>query len=182
LNDVVNKPSALRLREYETIYILRPALPRETAADLANRLSDIMTRSGATLTKVENWGRRRLAYRVQKFSHGVYVYLKYIGSGHTVSELERTFRFTDDVMKFQTVRLAEVAQSVAVDPSEIQFEHFDGANAPPLEEESLARQLGLDDRGPRLVEEPMEVDEGYMDDGDDRGPGPRPAKAEREES
>ena len=92
-----------RAREYETIYILRPDIDADSAERVGARLSEVIGREHGRLTKVENWGRRRLAYDIRKHRRGVYVYLKYLGTGKVVSEVERNLRLMDGVIKYQTI-------------------------------------------------------------------------------
>jgi len=134
----------VRLREYETIYILKPDVARDAQEKIASRLSEVLARENGKLTLVENWGRRQLAYPVKKCRRGLYVYLKYLGGGGLVAELERNLRMLDDVIKYQTVQTrAEVElASVAINPDDVKFEGVD----PPAEEEpeeSIERRLGL---------------------------------------
>ena len=151
-----------RKREYETIYVLRPSVQQSASAALAGRVNELLGRNGGTLTRVENWGRRKLAYPVQKQNYGVYVYIKYAGVGQVVPELERALRLSDDVMKYQTVKLRDLHQEPEVDPNEVVFEHYDAQNAPPEEEESYAKQLGLEDRAGsfRATEDSMDDEDG----------------------
>jgi small subunit ribosomal protein S6 len=142
-----------RAREYETIYILRPDIDSESADKLGQRVNEVVAKEKGTLTKVELWGRRRLAYDIAKFTRGVYVYLKYLGDGKVVSEVERSLRLSDGVLKYQTVLTANdvEAGSVAVNADEVKFERVE---LPPLEEDredSRERQLGLiePERAPR---------------------------------
>lgn len=134
-----------QVREYETIYVLSPTTAKEASERIAQRVEEVMGREGGTLTLVENWGRRQLAYPVSKHRRGVYVYLKFTaGSGAVVDELERNFRMLDEVLKFQTVKLREDVdpKSVTVDAEAVKFEGLE----PPLEdeaEETLEQQLGL---------------------------------------
>src|SRR6187551_1751952 len=92
-----------RAREYETIYILRPDIDADGAEKIGSRLAEVVGRESGRLTKVETWGRRRLAYDIAKHRRGVYVYLKYLGGGKVVAELERNLRLFDGVLKYQTV-------------------------------------------------------------------------------
>jgi len=134
-----------RAREYETIYILRPDVDADAAERVSTRVSEVMGRENGRLTKVELWGRRRLAFEVAKHRRGVYVYLKYLGSGRTVAEIERNLRLMDQVIRYQTVLLRgdlEV-ESVEVPAEDVAFERVE---LTPLEEEredSRERQLGL---------------------------------------
>jgi len=137
-------------REYETVFILRADVSRESSEGISARLSEVVGREGGKLTRVENWGRRRLAYPVGKQKRGVYVYFKYIGKGGIVGEFERNLRMLDDVVKYQTVKVREgIAQSTVVVPDEdTKFEYVE--TPPEAEgEDSLARELGLEDRPDR---------------------------------
>ena len=92
-----------RAREYETIYILRPDIDADGAERIGARVAEVVGRESGRLTKVESWGRRRLAYDIGKQRRGVYIYLKYLGGGKVVAEIERNLRLTDGVIKYQTV-------------------------------------------------------------------------------
>ncbi|EYF04236.1 30S ribosomal protein S6 [Chondromyces apiculatus] len=155
-----------RAREYETIYILRPDIEADNAERLGSRLADVIGREQGRLTKVETWGRRRLAYDITKHRRGVYVYLKYLGGGRVVAEIERNLRLTDGVLKYQTVLLRNdvEAEGVAIVDEEVKFERLE---LPPIEEErdeSRERQLGLIEPE-RRAERNMEV-QSVEDDGD----------------
>jgi small subunit ribosomal protein S6 len=135
-----------RAREYETIYVLRPDVDPDGAERVASRVAEVVQRENGRLVKVESWGRRKLAYTVAKQRRGVYYYLKYLGQGGLVSELERNLRMLDTVLKFQTVLLREdiEPETVVIDPEEIKFAPLE----PPSEEdreESREKALGLID-------------------------------------
>lgn len=135
-----------KAREYETIYVLKPDVTRETQERIATRLEEVVGREGGKLTQVDNWGRRQLAYPVAKHRRGVYVYVKYVGGGVLVSELERNLKLLDDVLKYQTVLVRKDVNLTAleVNAENVKFE----AVEPPTEdepEESIERQLGLVD-------------------------------------
>src|SRR3954453_13766480 len=133
-----------RAREYETIYVLKQDVDPDAADKVANRVAEVVTREKGTLVKVETWGRRKLAYLVAKQRRGVYYYLKYLGGGAVVTELERNLRMLDTVLKFQTVLLRDdvAVESVTIDPEEVKFARIEAA---PEEEkeESRERALGL---------------------------------------
>ncbi len=138
-------------KEYEAIYVLRPDIDVETAAKVANRVTEVIGREAGTLMKVESWGRRKLAYPVRKYRKGIYVYVRFVGGGGLVAEFERNLRMQKDaVIKFQTIKLKDVVETVAIkiDPEEIKF-----AAIEPMPEderdESRERLLGLVDYGDR---------------------------------
>lgn len=149
-----------RAKEYETIYILKPDVDAETAERVGSRLAEVVGRESGRLTKVELWGRRRLAFDIAKQRRGVYVYLKYLGSGRVVSELERNLRLADGVLRYQTVLLRN---DVAVADLEIADDDvkFERVELPPIEDEredSRERQLGL-------IEPERRADRGHGDGG-----------------
>ena len=148
-----------RAREYETIYILKPDIDADSAEKIGTRLAEVVTRESGRLTKVESWGRRRLAYDIGKQRRGVYMYLKYLGGGKVVSEIERNLRLSDGVIKYQTVlvRSDVEAAGLTVADEDVKFERLE---LPPVEEDrddSRERQLGLieperrQERGPETA-------------------------------
>lgn len=131
-------------REYETIYVLRPDAGKQASESISSRVLDVIAKQHGALTRVENWGYRKLAYPVRKHGRGVYVYLKYVGDGALVSELERNLRLQDAVLKFQTVKIGETAVAEPAKAEDIEFEHLDVVeDAEP--EDSVAKTLGLED-------------------------------------
>lgn len=90
---------------YETTLIFRPDGAEDVSKTLLEKLKSIITaHNGETLT-VETWGRRKMAYPIEKESKGYYVYLRYTGNNDLVAELERNLRLTETVMRFLTIRL-----------------------------------------------------------------------------
>ena len=163
-----------RAREYETIYILKPDIDADNAERIGTRVAEVVGREAGRLTKVESWGRRRLAYDIGKQRRGVYMYLKYMGNGRVVSEVERNLRLADGVLKYQTVLLRSdvEVEGLTIADEDVKFERLE---LPPIEEErdeSRERQLGLieperrEQRGPESVM-PDEVDEVDLEAPDD---------------
>ncbi len=145
---MANAIQVAKSKEYETIYVLRPDIDPDTADKVQARVGEVVAREAGTLIKVEAWGRRKLAYPVAKHKKGVYVFVRYVGKGGLVSELERNLKLQDSVLKYQTVLTRENVDvaGIAVDPEEIKFQRLE---LPPEEEEreSRERALGLLDMG-----------------------------------
>ena len=152
---------ALKTKEYETIYILRSDVDTETAERVQGRVADAVERERGKLVRVEAWGRRKLAYPVRKQRRGVYVYLKYVGSGGLVAEVERNLKLQDAVVKFMTVQTSDEVDlaALAIDPEEIRLGKLE---LPPEDEkeESREKQLGLLDLGPDLPRQSRAPEEG----------------------
>jgi small subunit ribosomal protein S6 len=95
------------MRIYEELFILKPDAPEEEVDGFVEQLRGQLTTAGATVDKVEKWGKRKLAYKVDKYREGSYVLLQFTAGPETVKELERRLRVSDVVLKFLTVRIDE---------------------------------------------------------------------------
>jgi small subunit ribosomal protein S6 len=95
-------------RIYDLIFICRPDTPEAEIDKLVATLEQSVAEKGAKIEKIEKWGTRKLAYRVQKLREGFYIYLSLRSSqGELIKELERRLKVSDPVMKYLTVRLDE---------------------------------------------------------------------------
>ena len=91
------------MREYEFTFVVQPEISEEGLEGLCQKLESVLERTGATRLFYEDWGRRRLAYDIQKFQKGHYLVLHYLDGGGAVSEIERTARLEDSVLRYLTV-------------------------------------------------------------------------------
>jgi small subunit ribosomal protein S6 len=95
-------------RLYDLIFIARPATPEEEIKKILSVIEHTCAEKGGKIEKTENWGTRKLAYRVAKHREGIYVYLQiHTTHGELIAELERRLRVQDSVIKYLTVRLDE---------------------------------------------------------------------------
>lgn len=95
------------MRTYELMYIAAPNTAVDDISKLNSQLEQIVSERGGTVTKIEDMGRRNLAYRINKFDDGIYTLLYVDGSGVEIAELERRLRVTDFVIRHITVRTDE---------------------------------------------------------------------------
>jgi small subunit ribosomal protein S6 len=95
------------LRTYEISYIAAPNVAEDDLTKLTTQLEHIITERGGKITKIDNWGRRKLAYRIGKFDEGLYTFLFIEGSGQEIAEVERRLRVTDFIVRHMTVRTDE---------------------------------------------------------------------------
>jgi small subunit ribosomal protein S6 len=95
------------LHEYETTFIVRPEAMDDEVTRLRSRFEEIVTDRGGQLMVFEDWGRRRLAYTIERHEHGRFFYLNYMASADAPSEIERITRIEDTVVRYLTVRLTE---------------------------------------------------------------------------
>jgi small subunit ribosomal protein S6 len=92
-------------RIYEELFIVKPDAPDEALDQYVEQLRGQLTSLGATVDKVDKWGKRKLAYKVDKYREGTYVLFQFSAEPETVKELERRLRVSDLVLKFLTVRI-----------------------------------------------------------------------------
>ena len=104
------------MRKYESIFILDPDLEETQAQSVIEKAKGIITQGSGEILKVEDWGKRKLAYEVKKKPKGHYILIHFVGSPALLSELERNFRVMDAVIKFQSVRLGERQSSSSEGP------------------------------------------------------------------
>ena len=96
-----------KLREYETIFLVKPDLAEDLVDKIVERMRGIVHRDGGKVIKVENWGKKKTSYEVKRNFRAIFVRFLYLGDTRSVAEFERNLRMTDDVMKYQSVKLAD---------------------------------------------------------------------------
>ncbi len=95
------------MRIYEALFIIKPDTPDEEADQRLEALKSQLVAAGATVDKMEKWGKRKLAYKVDKYREGSYVLMQFSADPAVVKEFERRLRVSDIVLKFLTVRIDE---------------------------------------------------------------------------
>jgi small subunit ribosomal protein S6 len=101
------------MRKYETIFITHPDLTEEDSKGLVEKVKGIIESLQGEVLKIEEWGKRKLAYEIRKMSRGDFVLLHFLGTAPMLVELERNLRLMDGVLKYQTVRLDEKGEKIA---------------------------------------------------------------------
>ena len=89
---------------YETMFILKPELENEIEEELVNNLQAVLKKLGGEIDKTDYWGKRKLAYEIDKFNEGHYYLMQFTGSHEIIPELEHFFRVNDAVIRFIIVR------------------------------------------------------------------------------
>jgi len=95
------------MRIYENLFIVKPDATEEEIDHLVDLMSKHVTTAGGTIDKVDKWGKRRLAYRIEKHREGSYILMQFSAEPAIVKEFERRLRVQDSVIKFLTVRIDE---------------------------------------------------------------------------
>lgn len=92
-------------RVYEMMYIAIPDISDDELAKLNDSLQKVIESQGGKVVKIEDWGKRRLAYEIKHKKEGRYVLFEIEGSGREIAELERRMRVNDYIMRYMTVRV-----------------------------------------------------------------------------
>ena len=90
---------------YETMVILKPSLTKEEADKLVDKYAEVVKTEGGEVGKIDRMGKRKIAYEMKKQQEGTYALIEFRSPGTAVAELERQMRLSDDVLKFQTLRV-----------------------------------------------------------------------------
>jgi len=102
------------MNHYETIYIADPTLDDDSLKETIDKFSDLIKKLKGFIVKVDEWGKRKLAYEVKRFDKGYYVVLDFYALPETVTELERNLKLDDQILKYITVKIDE-----NVDPKDL---------------------------------------------------------------
>jgi len=103
------------LRRYETIFITHADFPDDEIQNITDRYKSIIESLKGVVVKVEKWGKRKLAYEIQKHSKGYYVLIDFVGKVDVVNELERNFKIDDKILKFMTVKTHDKVDMQAIE-------------------------------------------------------------------
>ena len=94
------------MNKYESVVIINPAVDEEGIKALVQKFTDLINKDGK-LEKVEELGKRKLAYEVKKNKEGYYVVLNFDSNPAAIAELERNYRIMDEVIKFIVIKVEE---------------------------------------------------------------------------
>ena len=100
------------MREYELNFIVQPEISEEGSKVILDRLDGILTAQNAVRLLCDDLGKRKLAYEIRKFQKGHYYILSFLDDGSAVPELERALRLDESVLRFLTVRVADLVTDV----------------------------------------------------------------------
>ncbi len=145
------------MREYETIYILKSDLPEEAIKSLQEKIEKIISKASGHILCHVSWGKRKFAYEIQKLKQGQYFYLQYLSLGNNLEELDRTFKYDDNVLRALTVKLKDKVDAEKRLASPVE--------APPAPDEDSHDSSQHERRGPRRHRGPRED----FDSGDEAG-------------
>ena len=95
------------MKLYETAFLIVPNLSEEETEQFIQQMSEVVTKKKGKMVNINKWGKRKLAYQIQKFEDAFYVFFLYEGSPDIPSELERRFKQDENVIRYLTVKKDE---------------------------------------------------------------------------
>ncbi len=99
--------SAAKLREYETVFLVKPDLTDDSVDKVKERIRGIVAREGGKLLRFTTWGKKKTMYPVAKQPRAIYIHAHYLGAGQLVAEVERNLRNFEEVSRYLSVKVAE---------------------------------------------------------------------------
>ena len=99
--------TAKHLREYETVFLVKPELTDDNVDKLKERVRGIIDREGGKALKFTIWGKKRTMYPIAKQPRAIYVHAHYLGRTSLVAEIERNLRNIDEVTRYLSVKINE---------------------------------------------------------------------------
>ena len=104
------------MNKYEVVYIIDPAVEEEARKALIAKYNELITGNGGSVDKVEEWGKRRLAYAINYKTEGYYVLVNFQAESELPKELERNLQISESVIRYQVIRIEERKSSVKPRP------------------------------------------------------------------
>ena len=95
------------MNKYEVVYIIDPAVEEEARKALIAKFNDLITGNGGSVDKVEEWGKRRLAYAIDYKTEGYYVLVNFQAEAELPKELERNLQISGSVIRYQVIKQLE---------------------------------------------------------------------------
>ena len=122
------------MRRYELMLVLKPDVAEDKAAAVIDRTTRHVVASGGQIIKVAPWGRRRLAYPIERYREGSYHILVFEAPSEAILEMERSLHITEDVLRHLVVR-QERPVKARRDASASADADMDDADLPPAEDD-----------------------------------------------
>ena len=144
------------MNKYELALVVSAKLDDETRAGVVSRAKDYITRFGGSLGETEEWGKRRLAYEIEKVTEGYYYFIQFEAESECPNELEARMRIMDNVLRYLVVRKGEndtfsvAPEKTEEAPAEEAAEETEAPaeEAPAAEEEAPAEEAAEEAEAP----------------------------------
>lgn len=104
------------MNKYELVYIIDATIEEEARKGLIERFGELITSNGGEITKVEEWGKRRLAYPINYKTEGYYILVNFSAESELPREIERNLQINESVIRYQIIHVLEKRSSVKPRP------------------------------------------------------------------
>ncbi|KAB1645188.1 30S ribosomal protein S6 [Gulosibacter chungangensis] len=101
------------VHQYELMVIIDPEIDERTVAPSLDKFLAVITKDGGTIENTDIWGRRKLAYEINKKSEGIYAVVNFTAEPATAAELDRQLRLSEAIMRTKVLRAEEAIARVA---------------------------------------------------------------------
>ena len=95
------------MNKYELALVVNAKIEDDARSAVVEKAKDYITRLGGTITNVDEWGKKRLAYEIQKMREGFYYFIQFDANADVPAQLEENVRIMDNVLRFLCVRADE---------------------------------------------------------------------------
>lgn len=126
------------MNKYEVVYIIDPAVEEDARKELIAKFNALIADNGGTVDKVEEWGKRRLAYAIDYKTEGYYVLVNFQAEAELPKELERNLQISDSVIRYQVIKQLE--RKAGVKPRPVRVAPAPVAEAPVASVETPAAE------------------------------------------
>ena len=117
--------------QYELMVILDPEIDERTVAPSLDKFLGVIRNDGGTIENVDIWGRRRLAYEIQKKSEGIYAVVNFTATSAATQELDRQLGLSEQIMRTKVLRAEEAQAMVAAETKRTEEKAARKAARPP---------------------------------------------------
>ncbi len=93
------------MNNYELALVVNAKIDDEARTQVMESINELITRFGGTITKTDEWGRRRLAYEIQKVREGYYYFIQFDAGSNAPREIEDRLRIMENVIRYLCIRL-----------------------------------------------------------------------------
>jgi small subunit ribosomal protein S6 len=95
------------MRNYEGVFIIDPDLSTETSKNVVHQIQELVTKNGGRVDGLQEWGKRRLAYKIRKKHEGLYVIVNFQIDSQVTKKMEQALRLNDQVLRYLLVSKGE---------------------------------------------------------------------------
>jgi len=120
-------------RLYELVFIVKPDLGEEVGKAATEKLTGVVEESKGEIVTVEEWGKRKLAYPIEKCTEGHYVYLRFTAPPTAINEMERLLKLNEQVIRYLTVKI-DPSKAAPVEEEPVEEKPVEETQEPSVDE------------------------------------------------